>query len=209
MSYKSDPYLSENIGKLNRKLLPEISLNDNIKEIYEAPKTNIEKTLYDFFDLGRTSVIAIRMVTKIHKFINMKMKDIIERSNIFEISKYIEKILKENKYEKIAIQNMNKRYFPITSQQLDIYMNQLKNALWNYLMKTKFLKFISVNENNINKIYGVYDENAKLIFEYYDINNVNNFIKPFDISSTPLIRIGFIKDKYLLIYIILLVMVVQ
>ncbi|OUM67202.1 hypothetical protein PIROE2DRAFT_36510, partial [Piromyces sp. E2] len=83
-------------GKLNRKLLPEPSLNDKIKDIYEAPKTNIEKTLCkiyseifnidknkigitdNFFDLGGTSLIAIRMISKIHREfnINLKMKEI-------------------------------------------------------------------------------------------------------------------------------------
>ncbi|OUM70664.1 hypothetical protein PIROE2DRAFT_1204 [Piromyces sp. E2] len=102
-------------GKLNRILLPEPSLIDKIKDIYKALKINIEKTLCrinseifnidenkigitdDFFDLGGTGLIAIRIITKIHREfnINMKIKEIMKFKTIESLSIYINEFIND------------------------------------------------------------------------------------------------------------------
>ncbi|OUM57261.1 hypothetical protein PIROE2DRAFT_17815 [Piromyces sp. E2] len=109
-----------NNGKLNRKALPEPSINDMIKEEYIAPETDIEKEICNiysqifkidvneigknsnFYDLGGDSMNAIQCLLKIKKAfnINITIKDIISHSLLSDLAEYI-----RNKTENIKNDN--------------------------------------------------------------------------------------------------------
>ncbi|ORX75151.1 acetyl-CoA synthetase-like protein [Anaeromyces robustus] len=235
-------------GKLNRKELPDIDNGDIIKEEYVAPETEIEKLIChiysklfnidekeigktsDFFELGGDSLNAIRLISVIEKELNLKLsiKEIYEHSLIIDLSKYIEEILNSDDHSKDVeiIKKRNSKEFPITSQQLGVYIDSIKNKntiIYNIPSSYKLKKNINIEKikegfneifqnqkilktkyyskevNGKEEIYGFIDDECNLEFEEYTYNNATTFIRPFDLSKAPLIRIGFIGNDYLLI----------
>ncbi|MEP7253816.1 MAG: amino acid adenylation domain-containing protein, partial [Ginsengibacter sp.] len=96
-------------GKIDRKSLPEVSVNELIKSEYVAPRNSLEERLakiwrellnaekigvYDnFFELGGHSLMAMRLLTAIHKELGIEVlviKDLFQFSTIDELSKYLE-----------------------------------------------------------------------------------------------------------------------
>ncbi|ORX80514.1 acetyl-CoA synthetase-like protein [Anaeromyces robustus] len=243
-----DKFELTNNGKLNRKALPETDIQDMIKEEYVAPETETEKLIChiyskllnideneigknnDFFELGGDSLNAIRLISMIEKELNIKLniKEIYEHSLIIDLSKYIEEILNNNDKSKDVeiIKKHNCKEFPITSQQLGVYIDSIKNEntiIYNmpfsYKLNTNIniekikegfneifqnqeifkTKYYSKEVNGKEEIYGFIDDECNLEFEEYTYDNVSSFIRPFDLSKAPLIPIGFIGNEYLLI----------
>eukprot|EP00833_Pecoramyces_ruminatium_P000569 jgi/Orpsp1_1/1174601/evm.model.c7180000050709.1 len=236
-------------GKLNRRALPIPNKEDFITETYVAPKSKIEKVIckifsdifntdeleigkmHDFYDLGGDSLDAIRISLRIEKELNIKIniKDIMNNSMICELSKYIELILNDydndcNKME--IISKRNSKEFPITSQQLGVYIDSIKeinSILYNiprfYKLNTNvdkerikkaILKIFEKQEilrsryagkeiNGKTEIYGFIDDECSLKFEEYSYENIGTFIRPFDLNKAPLMRVAFIGNEYLLI----------
>ncbi|OUM56932.1 hypothetical protein PIROE2DRAFT_18247, partial [Piromyces sp. E2] len=235
-------------GKLNRKALPEPNISDVITEQYIVPETEIEKMvckiyssvfnideneigkMSDFHELGGDSLNAIRMTSKIEKELNIKIniKDILSNSSVFELSKFIENnINNENGiHESEIIKRYNSKEFPITSQQLGVYIDSIKNsnsimynvpycyklkenvniekikkALLNIFNEQEILrsKYYDKEINDKTEVYGFIDDECSLEFEEYTHENANSFIRPFELSKAPLIRVGFINNEALLI----------
>ncbi|OUM65645.1 hypothetical protein PIROE2DRAFT_7312, partial [Piromyces sp. E2] len=235
-------------GKLNRKELPEPCIEDLIKEEYVAPETETEKKLCniygeifniseneigqlsDFYELGGDSLNAIRLISKIEKEFSIKigMKNIINNSSIHNLSKYIDDLIEnggnENQIEKI--EKRNKKEFPITSQQLGIYLDSVKNessTIYNIPTTIKLNNNVDIekiklafekifqnqdilrskyHEKEVDgkiEIYGFIDDECSLTFEEYNYDNYNSFVRPFDLSVAPLIRVGFISNEVLMI----------
>ena len=94
-------------GKLNRKALPEPTLNEISSQQYVAPRNQIEETLVDlwidvlgyekigiedsFFQLGGDSIVAIRLISKINKHFNVRLGvDLLYKyQNISELSQQL------------------------------------------------------------------------------------------------------------------------
>ncbi|ORX65549.1 AMP-binding-domain-containing protein, partial [Anaeromyces robustus] len=236
-------------GKLDRKALPESSSEDLNKERYVAPETEIEKcicqiysemfnmneseigVMSDFYELGGNSLNAIRVTTRNEKELDIKLniKDILLNSVIYDFGKRIEEIINNDEGAVKAIQiieKQNKLEFPVTAQQLGVYIDTIKNpdtiiynvpsifkfkdnvdiemikcAIGELLQKQEILrsKYIEKEVNGEIEVYGCIDNECRLKFESYTFDNVKNFIRPFDLSKAPLIRVGFIEDKVLLI----------
>ncbi|ORX76328.1 acetyl-CoA synthetase-like protein [Anaeromyces robustus] len=235
-------------GKLNRKELPEINIEDIIKDEYVAPETEVEKCICyiyskifnineneigktsDFFELGGDSLNAIRLISIIEKELKVKLniKDIYESSIVVDLSNYIEKILNSNDNSRNVeiIDKRNSKEFPITSQQLGVYIDSIKNEgsiIYNIPFSFKLIKnvniekikygfnklfqnqeilrtkYYSVEINGKEEIYGYIDDESTLEFEEYTYENAKSFVRPFDLSKAPLIRVGFIKNEVLLI----------
>ena len=217
-------------GKLDRKALPEPEMRDLISKNYVEPVTDTEKALCsiysevfnimegnigkmtDIYELGGNSLNAIKISSKIQsKFrVKMNIKTILERPLIYELAKYIDENINNTdmKYEEDhRIIKRDSKEFPITSQQLGIYVESLKNP--NSIsynnprmyklgrnvniekLKNEFEKIFKEEEilrskyiekeiNNETKIYGVIDEDCSLIFESYNHDNMNSFLRPFD-----------------------------
>ncbi len=101
-------------GKIDKRVLPEIDIEDQIKHKYVAPQNEIEKKLvkiweeilevdpigvYDnFFELGGHSLLAIRMIFCIERDINLKIpiQMIFNFEKISDLARYIETELKGN-----------------------------------------------------------------------------------------------------------------
>eukprot|EP00833_Pecoramyces_ruminatium_P012429 jgi/Orpsp1_1/1186461/evm.model.d7180000050747.1 len=245
---KIDKIPLSSTGKLNRKELPTPNLDELIQEEYVAPINDIEKTICkiygeifklevgkisrnsDFYELGGDSLNAIRIISKIEKEFKLKfsMKDIDTYPIIYELSNHIQNIItngnEENKL--IVIEKRNMKEFPITSQQLGVYIDSIKNPnsiIYNIpisfnikkgtdisKIKEGFNKIIEKQEilkskyikkeiDGKSEIVGIIDDNMKIEFEYYTYDNVEKFVRPFQLSEGPLIRIGFINDEVLLI----------
>eukprot|EP00833_Pecoramyces_ruminatium_P014935 jgi/Orpsp1_1/1188967/evm.model.d7180000068591.1 len=180
----------------------------------------------DFFELGGDSFNAIRVISNIEKVFNIKLniKDILSNSIVYDLAKYIEEII-EGHNENYKIEIIKKRYlneFPITSQQLGVYIDSVKNPdsiIYNMpisinlktdidieKLKDSFLKIFNSHqilkskyiEKEIDdkiEIYGIIDDERVLKFEKYSHDNSNDFIRPFNLCNDTLIRVGFIEEN--------------
>jgi acyl-coenzyme A synthetase/AMP-(fatty) acid ligase/acyl carrier protein len=116
--------------------------------------------------------------------------------------------------------------YPITSQQMDIYLycvkheesvnynistifklsddvdiDRLKQSIIKLMTRHTILKsrFESRKISDTSTIYGIIDENMEIEFEEYHWNTAHSFVRPFNLRTGPLIRIGFIDTKYILV----------
>ncbi|OUM56422.1 hypothetical protein PIROE2DRAFT_18982, partial [Piromyces sp. E2] len=235
-------------GKLNRKNLPEPNKEDIIKEQYIVPETVTEKkicSIYsvvlnypenligkmsDFYELGGDSLNVIRIISEIEKEFRLRIniKDILSRPIISELSEYIDKITMDEDDLSHRIEIIKKRHhkeFPITSQQMGVYLDSIKNSgsiIYNIPLTFKLNKNVNIErvkesikllfekqeilkskyvEKNIEgniKIYGVIDENINIDFEEYTSENMNNFVRPFNLAEGPLFRVGLIGKEVLM-----------
>ena len=48
-----------------------------------------------------------------------------------------------------------------------------------------------------DEIVGVYDYDAKICFEKYNTEDADKFVRPFDLSKAPLVRVGFTEKELL------------
>ncbi|OUM64955.1 hypothetical protein PIROE2DRAFT_8098, partial [Piromyces sp. E2] len=235
-------------GKLNRKVLPSPTKNDLIKEKYSAPQTDIEKIICkiyseifgydinevgrmnDFYEMGGDSLLAIRVASMIEKYIKLKIdiKTILSNSVICDLAKEIEKLQLSNNenYQIEIIEKQNKSEFPITSQQLGVYIDSIKypdSTIYNMPVSYKFKKNVSISKvkecflkvfkhqeilrskyyevdvNGKTEIHGIIDNECSLVFEDYSNDNILSFVRPFDLSKAPLIRVGFVGNEKLLL----------
>eukprot|EP00833_Pecoramyces_ruminatium_P015334 jgi/Orpsp1_1/1189366/evm.model.d7180000071458.1 len=243
---KIDKIPLSNTGKLNKRALPEINKEDFITESYVAPENEIETIIckiysdifnmsetdigrmHDFYDLGGDSLNAIRISSRIEKEFKVKIniKDIMSHPMICELSQYIKLIIKEDNNKVEIIRKHNNKEFPITSQQLGVYVDSIKeknSLIYNIpsiyklnenvdkeKIKKSILKIFDKQEilrskyfgkeiNDKTEIYGFIDDECSLKFEEYSYENIETFIRPFDLSKAPLIRVGFIGNEVLLI----------
>ncbi|OUM58101.1 hypothetical protein PIROE2DRAFT_16713 [Piromyces sp. E2] len=236
-----------NNGKADRRALPEPSINDMIKEEYVAPETETEKEICNifsqifkidvneigrmsnFYDLGGDSLNAISILSMIEKEFNVKIKfkEFMKHSVVNELASYIDSIVgnEDNIHQIDIIEKRNSKEFPVTSQQLGVYIDSIKNSntiIYNVPMTFKLKKNVNIEkikeafeklflENDIlrtkyygkeingkTKIYGIVDDECQLKFENYTYENANSFVRPFDLSSAPLIRVGFIGSEVLM-----------
>jgi len=243
-----------NSGKLNRKALPKPTKEDFITEKYIAPETEIERMickLYakifnipetaigrrsDFYELGGDSLNFIHFSSLIEKELNIKLhyKDMMSHSAVYELGPYLEKIINDtghsnnnNNHKIEMIERHHGTEFPVTSQQLGIYIESIKNPksviynipnIYKYVnesvnierIKEGFKKVFENQEifrtrygekeiNGKTEIYGFIDKECSLEFEEYTYDNIETFVRPFDLSKAPLIRVGFVGKELLLV----------
>ncbi|OUM57547.1 hypothetical protein PIROE2DRAFT_17434 [Piromyces sp. E2] len=234
-------------GKLDRKALPEPDMEDIMAKEYIAPETEIEKTLCsifsnvfsvgvekigrtsDFFEMGGNSINAIKVSTMIEKELKTKIniKNVLSNPIINDLAMFIENKLSENELSsQYVIKKSDSKEFPVTSQQLGVYIDSIKHPesiMYNIpssyklsndinieKLKEGFLhlfrdheilrsKYYEKETNGKFETYGYIDDECMLEFEEYDsIENAKSFVRPFDLSKAPLIRVGFINNEILL-----------
>ena len=66
-----------------------------------------------------------------------------------------------------------------------ININKLKDSIINAVRHHKIL--FSHIESDGNELIGVYDNDVEIVFEQYDKNEIDNFVRPFDLSKSPLV----------------------
>jgi len=238
-----------NSSKLDRNSLPVPNENDLINKQYIKPDNEIEiklcniysKLLHvplnkigklsDFYELGGNSINAIYMISEIQKelLINISMKDIMKHSTIKSLSQLINNKINnrdDNKRSFDIIKKNNKKEYPITSQQMGIYVDCMKEEnIINYniseifklsenidkeKLKKSIMKLVDNHEifkskfgmkevNGISEVCGIIDDNFNIEFEEYHYDNIDDFVRPFKLNEGKLIRIGFISNEYLLL----------
>jgi len=238
-----------NNGKLDRRGLPEPSKGDIIHEQYVAPENEIERKICeifseildypeseigrmsDFFDLGGDSLNAIRVSSRIEKELNIRIniKNILDHPVVRELSEFIENIISDENDERHKIEiieHRNIQEFPITSQQMGVYLDSIKNPnslIYNvpHILKLKeninidkikegFNKLVEKQEllkskyiekeiNGKIEIVGVIEKDFNIDIEEYENGNMKDFVRPFDLSEGPLIRVGIVNNLILMI----------
>lgn len=132
-------------GKINRKALPEVKLENEISEEISSPRNEVEEKLVeiwkevldvkqigideDFFDRGGNSLKATMLLARINKTFNkvISLKQIFMTPTIREIASYIEQCQLE---EQVAITKCDKNiYYETSSQQHNMFtLQQLNQA---------------------------------------------------------------------------------
>jgi amino acid adenylation domain-containing protein len=193
-------------GKINRKALPDPELKTG--EDYAAPRNPVEEKLVniwsavlgieqgtigidaDFFDLGGHSLIAITLIAKINKELNVKLplSELFKSPTIRELSIYIQGA-EEDRFISIAAAE-EKEYYPLSSAQKRLYVMQqiepdritynmpailvlggkldrvhLENTFKKLIHRHKSLKtaFETVDDQPVQKVY----DQVELEMEYY------------------------------------------
>ncbi|HLP46095.1 MAG TPA: amino acid adenylation domain-containing protein [Candidatus Kapabacteria bacterium] len=187
----------------------------------------------NFFQLGGHSLKAVMLVTKISKDLNVKISlaDIFTFPTIRGLARHIAGLTKVT-FEAIEIAD-EREYYPLSTTQRGVFIQQQKGAavtaynlpnLLNldfYLDKERLEKSIKKllqrHESLRTSFFIVHNEPVQKILsdvefaiQYYDHATedeikgiIANFVKPFDLASPPLVRIGLIRrqrDKFILLF---------
>ena len=177
---------------------------------------NIGKT-DDFFECGGDSLIAISMITEIEKEFNVEIsiKDIVENSILEKLAKSI-----EGANCAVRIKANNKNTYRLLPQQKAIYVaysrepqslvynmpariripdgvnvNRLKDSIIRAIMHHKIL--FSHIESDGQELIGIYDNDIEFVFEQYEKKDINKFVRPFNLSKAPLVRVGIAENEIL------------
>jgi amino acid adenylation domain-containing protein len=224
-------------GKINRGALPEPEIT--MIETYSEAQDDVERRLraiwseilevapsaigidHDFFRLGGHSLKATRLISKVHKEINIKvpLDFLFQNPTIRGLATYLKKSGQE---EYIPIPKAEKReYYPLSAAQKRLYITQhmeLESTAYNVLNITRlegrlslgrlaaaFQKLIDLHEIFKTSFEVIHDEPVQRIRETVEfaINQLNStedvdsiisrFVRPFDLSRPPLLRAGLIK----------------
>jgi amino acid adenylation domain-containing protein/thioester reductase-like protein len=234
-------------GKINRTKLPEPVRGDDLYLDYIAPGNYVEEKLenictqllgiekagtnWNFFEMGGDSLIAISMVSRIHKELDVELPmEIFYRFPT--IKKLADCIINAKRSKYVSIQQVEeKEYYPVSSAQKRLFvLMQLENEKIAYnmpwaatlegeidkkLLEEAFRKIVERHEafrtsfevkegRPVQKIH----KNLTIAIDYIDANGkdvnaiIKDFVRPFDLKSPPLLRVGLInlaKNKNLLI----------
>ncbi|MCK4258964.1 MAG: amino acid adenylation domain-containing protein [Halanaerobiales bacterium] len=157
-------------GKINRKALPKLELNNESQREYIKPRNVIEEKLAElwanvlaiekvgiednFFELGGHSLKATILVSKIHKEMNFEvsLSEIFKRPTIKELAQYIAG-LKENLYSSI-LPVEEKEYYLSSSAQKRLYLQyQFEGAGLSYNMPGAVLVEGTLNRRKFEKVF--------------------------------------------------------
>ena len=211
-------------GKVNRKALPEIDL-ENIETTVEfvGPKNEAERNLVDsvkavlncekvstldnFFDVGCDSLKAIELASKLEsRGYEVQVKTIFECGTIQELAKKLSVAEKgrENfdysgdipatdaQMRVYTAQSMNSDSttynVPYAFEVEDVNIDRLQNAVNKLIARHESLR--THFENKDGKIIQIIDETADCRVERLKSDDIADFIRPFDLSKSPLLRIG-------------------
>ena len=171
----------------------------------------------DFFECGGDSLLAISMISEIEEAfgVQISIKDIMENSVLENLAKCI-----ENADSIVRIKANNSDKYKLLPQQKALYVTYSKNPqslAYNMPARIHIPNGININrlkdsiikafrhhkilfshiESDGNELIGVYDNDVELVFEQYDENEIDNFVRPFDLSKSPLVRVGITENEIL------------
>ncbi|OUM68366.1 hypothetical protein PIROE2DRAFT_3965, partial [Piromyces sp. E2] len=194
-------------GKLNRKALPEIDISEISKKNYVSPETETEKLVCgiveklfnlqenevgkktNLFEIGLNSMNSIKVLSHIKSHYNIKIgiRDINEHPMVDDFSAYIDYMRSENQNgnDLEIIKKVQNKYFPITSQQLGIYIDFKKNpdvTTYNIPISLKLQRDVNIErlEKSIQKVF---NNNSILKTKYFDFNESLDFEKEFNLPE--------------------------
>ena len=210
-------------GTCGNRTAPRDRVEDQLAVIWSGV-LGIEKDAIgieeDFFQLGAHSLKAAAVVAKIQKTFNIKLPlaEMFERPTIKEMAAYIGG-LAEVKYTSPEPLE-KKEYYPLSSAQKRIYLHhQMEEGGVGYNIPSawtlegdigggkleQIFKTLIHRQESLRTSFDMIDgepvqrihPDAAFGVEYYD--TPDTFIRPFDLSRAPLLRVGLIPqgpDKY-------------
>ncbi|MCU0287974.1 MAG: condensation domain-containing protein, partial [Acidobacteria bacterium] len=178
----------------------------------------------NFFELGGHSLKAAVLIANIHEEFNVKvpLAEVFKTPTIKELAQFI-KTKEENKFSPIPLSE-TKEYYPLSSAQKRLFVFQELDNL-NYhrsvvsllqgninlkRLEKAFKNLIQRHESFRTSIHLVNNQPVQRIakevefnLDYHEhVNNpdleqtiIKNFMRPFDLSRAPLLRIGVIKKS--------------
>jgi amino acid adenylation domain-containing protein len=179
----------------------------------------------NFFQLGGHSLKATALTTKIHKAFNVKvpLTKVFKTPSVKELSEYLKGAAAER--FPIIEPVEKRDYYPLSSAQKRLYyLQQIELQSTNYnmpaalvlegklnkeKMETAFKTLIRRHESlrtsfqmvGVEAVQRIH-EGAEFEIEYTVTEDTekreiiqNSFIRPFDLSQAPLLRVGLIKEK--------------
>jgi amino acid adenylation domain-containing protein/FkbM family methyltransferase len=195
-------------------------------------KKDVISIKQNFFELGGNSLNAALLVSRIYKEMNVKlpMGEVFRAPKIIELARHINESAKDKLF---SIESAEKKeYYLMTSAQRGFYtLRQMESESTAYNIpiftvvegrldkdrfKAAFERLISRHESlrtSMEIIEGEavqrVHENVKFAIEYHESDEkkipglVKGFIRPFDLSRAPLMRVGLItivkaRQKYIL-----------
>lgn len=209
-------------------IAPQNNTQSRLAEIWsrvlwiDAEKIGIDD---DFFELGGHSLKATILISNIHKELNVKipLAEIFNRPTIRELAGYIQEAVEES-YVSLEVAE-EKEYYPLSPAQLRLFiLQQLGPGITNYNVPKVAALEGSIDVNAFRKVFRalisrheslrtsflLIDEtpvqrvhpDSDIDFEIEcDAQDTDSFIRPFDLSKAPLMRVRLLntgKDRYLL-----------
>ena len=193
----------------------EEKLTEICQEILGIDKSKISVEA-NFFEIGGHSLKAISLVTKIHKVFDVKipLAEIFQTPVIRKMGQYI----KESKADKYFSINPveKKEYYPLSSAQKRLYILQqmdLNSTAYNIpefitlheeidkkKLEETFGKLIKRHESlrtsfhmSEDRLIQKIHEKVEFTIEHFYDSNIHKFLRPFELSTAPLLRVGFAK----------------
>lgn len=197
----------------------EENLLDIWAEVLNIDKIAIQKQS-NFFELSGHSLDAITLVAKIYKSLNVKvpLTKVFELATLSELAIYIEEA---NKSEFCIIKKAEEKdYYLTSSAQKRIYIaQQIDTQCTAYNVSAAFRVTGSLNIEELTNVFRKLIERHEVFrttfievddniyqklhcYAYFDIESIDNhiavdkkikpFIKPFELSKAPLLRVGLI-----------------
>ncbi|MGE5343974.1 MAG: amino acid adenylation domain-containing protein [Candidatus Omnitrophota bacterium] len=179
----------------------------------------------DFFELGGDSLKAMNVTSRIRKELHVQvpLAEIFKSSTIRALSDYIQGAAQEKDTSIEPVEE--KEYYELSSSQKRLYILQqldMENTAYNIpvliplledvdikTLEDTFKKLLKRHESlrtsfqTVNNllIQRVHDD-AEIEINYFQTDFQNSFIRPFDLSKAPLIRLGLFeieKNRRLLV----------
>ncbi|MGN8961567.1 amino acid adenylation domain-containing protein [Bariatricus sp. HCP28S3_D3] len=204
--------------QINEYVAPETDIEKKLAAILQS-LLHIEQVgkTDDFFELGGDSLLAITMLNEIADTFHseVSMKDIMEHTTLEQLAQCV-----ENADNMVRIPITGKNTYTLLPQQKAIYAAHSKSPdslLYNMPARVLFPEGVDIaklKESILNaikhhkilmsyikpegdEIVGVYDYDAKICFEKYNTEDADKFVRPFDLSKAPLVRVGFTEKELL------------
>ena len=172
----------------------------------------------DFFELGGDSLLAIHFVSKIANIfrVELSVKDVLENTTLEKISAVIDHSggnyvsMKRHLTDRYELLPQQKAIYAACKKQPESLMynmpikmelpesidrERLKAAILTVSEKHRSLKSYLMEKNGT--FYAAFDKNAEITYEEYTDENTQDFVRPFDLSKAPLVRIGFTEHALL------------
>ena len=178
--------------------------------------------LDNFFELGTDSLVFITIATKIHKTleVNIPIAVFFNKPTIKELAEFISKA-EEDSYSSIepveereyyALSSAQKRLFIISQMDLEsiaynipqfifidriLSAEKLEETLVKLIDRHESLKtsFHMIENQPVQKVHDHVEFSIRFKIEHLEYSTLQSFIRPFDLSHAPLLRIGLMETS--------------
>ena len=172
----------------------------------------------DFFELGGDSLLSISLLSKLESIFDVavSIKDIFEHPVLEQLAAFIDHA--QSHQEKIVASGVQR--YTLLPQQLAIYAVYSKDPqTLAYNMPARIELSESIDKERLKAcirrlfelhpelktsihsdegvVYAAFDADTQVTFEEYTEQNAQDFVRPFDLSKAPLLRVGFTETAML------------